>query len=414
VAVEAVRGQGNDLRAAFRTLSVHESRALLLYGIERRYPIQVVVGRSGSGKSRLLGAISRTVAPAGRIVLLTDLPDALDETTGAVAEALSISLPSGASSLEKLAAFADGLAEHRRAGRLVALLLDDAHLLSDPALGNVRLLAGTDAAGGALLPILLAGRPELVSRIESPHLDPFRTAISTHIELLRPLPRETPSVAPDDPDDGADLPREPRRFRGIAAGTGLLGIAALATSLLNLDAHRLAPLPPPPPLATPEPLPKVDSSPTPRLVVSAPPPPVLTAAPGVPGEKLTAASRLTRSGVGALIADLGQALEARSLARLEGLLARDARQNGMRGRQRVLDAYAYRFAKVDAPTILQAPERIVLQQHTALAEVPFSTTYRNAAGSAGSLEGVLHLRIASRSDRLVIDSLDYEFRAATP
>jgi hypothetical protein len=409
--VEAVDVDEQRLSTAFHTLSVHEARALLLYGIERRRPVQLVVGRAGSGKSRLLGALSRTAIEGADLVLVRTLPASLEDTAALLAQHFTVPDVRGESPIERLTRVAAVLAERRRAGRLVALLVDDAHLLSMDSLLDLRLFAGTDAEGGALLPIVIAGRPELAATLEEPRLDTLRRGIATHVELRRPLPAAI-DEAETVPDPVAMPEKPPRRtrWRLLASLASLAILVAAAATVLTLEppVPRIAPLaqpegPPAPPAA-------VRPAPAPAL---APPP---TNVPATPEDdvRLAPGGRLTADRVRAVVADLGVALASRNLARLQHLLARDARQNGVRGRDAILESYAYRFTRLDSPISIGAPKRITLRGKSALAEVPFDTAYRDAGGNVGTVSGTLRARIDHHKGRLVVDALDWAFDSDRP
>lgn len=110
-----------------------------------------------------------------------------------------------------------------------------------------------------------------------------------------------------------------------------------------------------------------------------------------------------------LVDDFARAVGDADLGMLESLLARDARQNGMRGRDPILDAYAYRFSRLDTPTRIGDPTRIEMRDGGALVDAPFTAGYRDASGEEGVVSGTLHMRVARRRDRLVLDSVDYDF-----
>lgn len=410
MAVEAVRADGRRMGASFRTLSVHESRALLLYGIERRCPVQVVVGRTGSGKSRLLGALARTAIEGAELVLARELPPTLEEMAALLARRLDVVDVAGVSPLERLARLADALAERRRAGRLVALLLDDAHLLPTATLCEVRLLAGAEPSGGALLPIVLAGRPALAERLADPALEPLCLAVSTHIELLRPLPAAV--AAPAEPDDEPEAPMPRRRRRWMPAAA--LGLAAATATTL------LAPLLDTTPPTLPAPI-RIPAAPAPHAVpaatVAAVPEPAVTVVPSPPAVEDETGGRpvrITADAVRRVVAEFATALDDRDLAHLERLLDRNARQNGVRGRRAVLESYGYRFARLDAPTTIGPPARITLREGNALVDAPFRTSYRDPAGDVGTIDGTVRLRVVLHAGRPVVDTIDYQYASALP
>ncbi|MDO6706380.1 ExeA family protein [Photobacterium sp. 1_MG-2023] len=78
------------------------------------------------------------------------------------------------------------LIEHKRAGRTVVVLLDEAQALPDDALEALRLLGNLETEQEKLLHIVLLGQPELDVRLSAPQLRQFRQRI-TFRAVLRPL-----------------------------------------------------------------------------------------------------------------------------------------------------------------------------------------------------------------------------------
>jgi len=65
----------------------------------------------------------------------------------------------------------------------IILFVDEAHLLSDDALQEVRLLAESELESPPLFTVLLAGAPELKKRLDAPFLFPLKRRISVRLEL---------------------------------------------------------------------------------------------------------------------------------------------------------------------------------------------------------------------------------------
>jgi general secretion pathway protein A len=75
----------------------------------------------------------------------------------------------------------------RGAGRFTSVLIvDEAHLLSEDLLEEIRLLSNLETADDKLLQILLAGQPELEQKLDSPGLRQLkqRIALRAHLEPL--------------------------------------------------------------------------------------------------------------------------------------------------------------------------------------------------------------------------------------
>jgi TonB family protein len=81
------------------------------------------------------------------------------------------------------------LADEARAGRSVAVIIDEAHNLEDSVLETVRLLSDFETPRQKLLQIVLAGQPELAERLARPNLVQLRQRISI-FPYLAPLSTE--------------------------------------------------------------------------------------------------------------------------------------------------------------------------------------------------------------------------------
>ena len=81
------------------------------------------------------------------------------------------------------------LIQKTRAGKKVALFIDDAHVLSNDALEQVRLLSNLETTRHKLLQIILIGRPELLDRLESRELRQIGQRVSVNW-YIKPLSYE--------------------------------------------------------------------------------------------------------------------------------------------------------------------------------------------------------------------------------
>ena len=82
--------------------------------------------------------------------------------------------------LERLEAF---LRERHDAGQTVALVIDEAQSLSLDMLEEVRLLANIETPSIKLLPLVLAGQPELAARLEDPALRQLQQRVTLRAQL---------------------------------------------------------------------------------------------------------------------------------------------------------------------------------------------------------------------------------------
>ena len=75
------------------------------------------------------------------------------------------------------------LRERRAAGETTALVIDEAQSLSVELLEEIRLLANIETPSAKLLPLVLAGQPELASRLEDQELRQLRQRVTLRCEL---------------------------------------------------------------------------------------------------------------------------------------------------------------------------------------------------------------------------------------
>jgi general secretion pathway protein A len=84
------------------------------------------------------------------------------------------------------------LLERREHGEIAALVVDEAQSLSAELLEEIRLLANIETATEKLLPLVLAGQPELADRLNEPGLRQLKQRVALRCEVV---PFELPETA---------------------------------------------------------------------------------------------------------------------------------------------------------------------------------------------------------------------------
>ena len=84
------------------------------------------------------------------------------------------------------------LRERRARGEITALVVDEAQSLSAELLEEMRLLANIETATEKLLPLVLAGQPELSARLNDPSLRQLKQRVALRCEIS---PFELPETA---------------------------------------------------------------------------------------------------------------------------------------------------------------------------------------------------------------------------
>jgi general secretion pathway protein A len=207
-----------------------EALSNLEYGISARKGITLLLGEAGTGKTTLLRkALSLKVRPAdtssvGWIYVnnptLTrrELFELL-ASGFALGDAAASSKPRLLHELERV------LGERHCLGLPNALIVDEAQSLSHELLEELRLLSNMTADTAALLPLVLAGQPELAERLNGPDLRQFkqRIVLRCHLSPLT-LPETASYIATRIRLAGGDPARLFTRDAVIAIHEGSGGI----------------------------------------------------------------------------------------------------------------------------------------------------------------------------------------------
>ena len=172
-------------RYLFLTDRQREALSTLQYGLMSAKSLTLLVGEAGTGKTTLIGAAlesdrcrnvrcvylnNPTLTEADFVTLL-----ARRFELGPEAEAAKSVL------LERLEA---KLRERRSRGEVTALVVDEAQSLSTALLEEMRLLANIETREEKLLPLVLAGQPELGERLEKMELRQLKQRVTLRCELV--------------------------------------------------------------------------------------------------------------------------------------------------------------------------------------------------------------------------------------
>jgi type II secretory pathway predicted ATPase ExeA len=163
----------------------------LIYAILHDEGIVKVSGEVGSGKTMLCRVLMERL-PAHVVTIYLATPSlARDEILNAIRDELELKL-----SHERTSVALRELQEHLISlygqGRRVVILIDEAHVMPDETLEQVRLLSNLESNRHKLLQIVLFGQPELDATLAKSSLRQLRDRI-THSFRMRPLSR--PEVA---------------------------------------------------------------------------------------------------------------------------------------------------------------------------------------------------------------------------
>jgi general secretion pathway protein A len=167
--------------------SHREALSNLRYGIETRKALTLLIGEAGTGKTTLIRSVLSTLDKDGADVCSLSNPTlSRAEFVESLARGFGLGEEASRSKAAMLTELESALRARRAAGRHTALVVDEAQSLSDELLEEIRLLANIESDEGKLLPIILAGQPELSARLNRRRLRQIKQRIALRCEL-RPL-----------------------------------------------------------------------------------------------------------------------------------------------------------------------------------------------------------------------------------
>jgi type II secretory pathway predicted ATPase ExeA len=180
-----------DPNCFFASNSIQEILDQLVFRVEGGEGIGVLTGEAGMGKTLLC---RRVAAELNGRVTPVFLPNANVTTKRALFQSILFELDrkfSGLDEQEMRLATIGLMRELRIAGRGVALIVDEAHLVSDRLLEELRLFACLADDGTPLVRLILAGQPVLEERLLTTQLQALNQRISCQLCLESLTGRES-------------------------------------------------------------------------------------------------------------------------------------------------------------------------------------------------------------------------------
>jgi MSHA biogenesis protein MshM len=157
----------------------------LIYAILHDEGIVKVSGEVGSGKTMLCRVLVERLPAHVETIYLATPSLGRDEILHAIADDLDLKLP-GERTAVALREMQEHLIRLYAAGRRVVVLVDEAHVMPDETLEQVRLLSNLESNRHKLLQMVLFGQPELDATLAKPSLRQLRDRV-THSFRMRPL-----------------------------------------------------------------------------------------------------------------------------------------------------------------------------------------------------------------------------------
>lgn len=171
-------------RFLLMTSTHREALANLQYGITGRKGLTVLIGEAGAGKTTVIATALAGWRTAGHLVAHLNNPTLTrNEFFEYLVSAFALSPQAAASKARFLAEFSELVTRRHERGELTGLVIDEAQSLSDELLEEVRLLVNVETATDKLFQVLLAGQPELASRLNESGLRQIKQRVALRCTL---------------------------------------------------------------------------------------------------------------------------------------------------------------------------------------------------------------------------------------
>jgi type II secretory pathway predicted ATPase ExeA/LysM repeat protein len=182
----------NTLDQNFFFLSADHSEMLgaLLYFVHENKGFALVSGDVGTGKTMVINSFLEKLPESVHPIIVSNPNIMYLELLHYIAKQLQLNKIKE-NILELTDDIKQALIEYRKEGKRYILIVDEAHLLSDSSLEDIRLLSNIETRREKLLQILLVGQYELSHKLDRPEMRQLRQRINIS-RFLSPLnPPET-------------------------------------------------------------------------------------------------------------------------------------------------------------------------------------------------------------------------------
>ena len=170
-----------DPRFIVFTPSYNEVLASLYYGLENAKGLIVLTGEVGTGKTTALRWILRRLDSSVLAAYIFNPRLSIDEFYHHVTQMLGIK--DWSNKAELLDQMAKVLDDRHQRGLRTALIIDEAHELSDFVLEEIRLLMNFESDDAKHLQIVLTGQPELREKLNQPNLRQLKQRVALRCKI---------------------------------------------------------------------------------------------------------------------------------------------------------------------------------------------------------------------------------------
>jgi general secretion pathway protein A len=173
-----------DPKYLFLTKAQREALSNLQYGLSSAKSLTLLIGEAGTGKTTLIrAALASERCRHVRCIYLNNPVLRTDDFIRLLAIKFDLPREAGESKSLFLERLEEVLREQHAAGQATALVIDEAQSLSVELLEEVRLLANIETNSTKLLPLVLAGQPELAARLEEANLRQLKQRVTLRCAL---------------------------------------------------------------------------------------------------------------------------------------------------------------------------------------------------------------------------------------
>ena len=163
-----------------------EALSNLRYAISSRKGLTLLLGEAGAGKTTIIRAAMEGQSSKVHCIHLHNPALTRAEFVEMLAHQFGLSQEARSSKTKLLLEMETMLRRRDEAGETTVLIVDEAQSLPIELLEEIRLLANIETDERKLLTVIIAGQPELATRLNDPELRQFKQRIALRCEL-RPL-----------------------------------------------------------------------------------------------------------------------------------------------------------------------------------------------------------------------------------